>query len=165
MDVGAFRKHRVEVRGYHNMWSDGNTWPLADHIPNAIDSHVRESRLFERGLHGSGASAFVKRRRRNLTNTNLIAYHFGLARFDGVECAAHGWESDQIGNFVGVCPRGRQYDGCENNEPRRANRARDHSTDGTAIQTTEERSNIVKKMLHRCAARAKGAIDNGQTAH
>src|SRR5262249_62365163 len=84
-DLSAFWKHRIEVRCNHNVWSDGDTRPVAEHVACAIEPDVRQARLLECGFHRCRSGALVKWRRGNLANTNLIAYQFRLVGFQRLE--------------------------------------------------------------------------------
>ena len=96
VDVGAFGKHRIQMRGDHDVWLPCNTWPVAEHVSNPIEPNVCQASLLERGLHRLRARRLVKWRGRNLAQADLIANDLGLVTLHGVERGSIGGLPYQI---------------------------------------------------------------------
>ena len=72
-DVGAFGKHRVEMRRHHEL-RPAAAGPLAqrDHIALAVDRSVLEAEFLHPLLIIFGADLFLERRRRNFRDALLF---------------------------------------------------------------------------------------------
>ena len=87
-DVGAARKHGVEVRAHDDVGPRVHAWALADDIPLGIEAHVREPHFTEhRGIQ-LRALRFLKRRRLDLADPDLIVDSPHLVRFCELDCGA-----------------------------------------------------------------------------
>src|SRR6185436_8011847 len=116
------------------MWLARHTGALSEDISDTIESDVRQPRLLEGGFHRLRPPGFSKWRSRNLAETNLVAYNLRLV---GLQRRCQ--------RFFFCFRTLRSGETREKHEPEDADRARDHLTDGTAIQTTEEPSKQAKK--------------------
>jgi hypothetical protein len=135
VDIGAFRKHRVEVRGCHDVWLARHTRALAEDVSDTIKSDVREPACSKAAFTARARRAPLKRRSRNLAETDLIVARPAARRLSAPPRAI----PPLISGFAHRQTR-------EKHEPENANRARDHFDGwGTAIQTTGELSKQAKK--------------------
>ena len=72
LDVGAFGKHGVEVRGEHEARPRLRAGPIAEHVAFLVDAHVLQAELAEHLRVDLGALRFLERRRLDLAQPNLI---------------------------------------------------------------------------------------------
>jgi hypothetical protein len=81
MHVGPIGKHGVEVRGYHHAGMLCGARPIAEHVAHAVDPYILQPQLLEGPFQFRTTGALVERRRRNLTEANLIVNGLRLVRF------------------------------------------------------------------------------------
>jgi hypothetical protein len=80
MDVGSIGKHGVEVRGYHQTGTLCSAGPIAEDVAHAVNPYILQPQLLERPFQFGPTGALVERRRRDLTEANLVVNGLRLVR-------------------------------------------------------------------------------------
>jgi hypothetical protein len=86
VDIRAWRKDRVEMRGDDHMRMRHRARTIAQHIARLVDAYVLKTFMAKELGYTRGALVLMKRRRRNLTELNLLVDEVGA----GVVQRLHG---------------------------------------------------------------------------
>ena len=87
-DVGAARKHRIEVRAHDDVGPGVGARPLADDVALGVGAHVPEADVAEHRGVQLRALGFLKRRGLDFADPDLIVDGPHLIRFRELDCRA-----------------------------------------------------------------------------
>jgi hypothetical protein len=94
-DVDVFVKDRVEVGAHNEVRLGARPGTLRDHISGTIDSYVLESERLQRLPERLCPARLLERRRRNLTQPDLVFEHLRLAALDAIDRGRDRWLLNQ----------------------------------------------------------------------
>ena len=97
LDVGAFGKHRVEMRGDDEMRMRRRARIVAEHVADLVDAHVLQAELLNTRCSSRPRTSSLNDGRGNLAEADLIRDRLRLARLRGVERRLHRRILQQIG--------------------------------------------------------------------
>ena len=108
LDVGLGRKHRVEVRGDHQVRPRRGAPPLGDHVAGRVDAHVLQASPRQGVAKDLRAGRLVERRRRHLAEPDLVGNRLLLARAGMLERRFDVGTLRQRGDLAGRLRRHRE---------------------------------------------------------
>ena len=88
-DVGAFRKHGVEMGAHDEVRPRAGAGPLADDVPLGVNANVFQPGFPKHRRVELCALCFLKRRRFNLADPDLIVDRLHLVRPCELDCRSH----------------------------------------------------------------------------
>jgi hypothetical protein len=100
VNVGAFGEHGVEMRGENEIRMRRCAGAHTNHVAYFIDADIFEPRLEKQALEFLAANLFVKWRRGNFADTNLLINEMGFVTLGGVERDFHGGIVDEPGGVL-----------------------------------------------------------------